>query len=349
MEDGEEQNITFARRAVVSRRLFFSHKIVRPLFAFACIDVVVALIFAIIPDTRMADSDQVLGIFGAQAVLAWINVVVSAALIALIFTTYSVTSRELTFERQSRIGYLIVVKVSQMLLAIALTAYPTFLRNIGGIGLGSLAVIQIAYSLYIIQRAREAFTRRIRPPLVIKALLDMKGEALGATKAQPLTLGMLERLEGIVKVKDQQKFNVRSGREYLINGVVILLIFSFGQWMWEFTKILTYQNRFFSRNQIAAIEEATNLPMYWPSRAFVPNLNAPASMCDPTETECEGWRYPGDVPCNPGDGCHSGGAGCQTSGTCEFPRTYDNVRLQPLPTGEQRVVMVVWAGYRPRR
>ena len=31
---------------------------------------------------------------------------------------------------------------------------------------------------------------------MIKALLDMKGEALGDTKAQPLTLGMLERLEG---------------------------------------------------------------------------------------------------------------------------------------------------------
>ena len=55
----------------------------------------------------------------------------------------------------------------------------------------------------------------------------MKGEAVGAAKAQPLTLGMLERLEGIVKVKDQQKFNVRSGREYLIAGVFILLFFSF--------------------------------------------------------------------------------------------------------------------------
>ena len=56
----------------------------------------------------------------------------------------------------------------------------------------------------------------------------MKGEAVGsASKAQPLTLGMLERLEGIVKVKDQQKFNVRSGREYLIAGVFILLFFSF--------------------------------------------------------------------------------------------------------------------------
>merc|ERR1719163_2325929 len=111
----------------------------------------------------------------------------------------------------------------------------------------------IAYGLFMVQRAREAFTRRIRPPLVIKALLDMKGEALGATKAQPLTLGMLERLEGIVKVKDQQKFNVRSGREYLIAGVFILLFFSFAQWTWEFTKILTYQNRFFGKSQIEAI------------------------------------------------------------------------------------------------
>lgn len=58
----------------------------------------------------------------------------------------------------------------------------------------------------------------------------MKGEAVGAAKAQPLTLGMLERLEGIVKVKDQQKFNVRSGREYLIAGVFILLFFSFAQY-----------------------------------------------------------------------------------------------------------------------
>ena len=45
--------------------------------------------------------------------------------------------------------------------------------------------------------ARETFSRRIRPPLVIKALLDMKGDVWG--KAEPLTLGMLERLEGIVK------------------------------------------------------------------------------------------------------------------------------------------------------
>jgi len=116
-----------------------------------------------------------------------------------------------------------------MLVCIALTAYPTFLRNFGGIGLGIVNLAQIAYALFLVQRAREAFTRRIRPPLVIKALLDMKGETLGATKAQPLTLGMLERLEGIVKVKDQQKFNVRSGREYLIAGVFILLLFSFAQ------------------------------------------------------------------------------------------------------------------------
>jgi len=44
---------------------------------------------------------QVLGIFVAQAVLAWLNVVVSFCLMILIWTTYSVTQRELTFERQS--------------------------------------------------------------------------------------------------------------------------------------------------------------------------------------------------------------------------------------------------------
>ena len=53
---------------------------------------------------RDAESDQVLGIFVAQGVLAWVNVIVSAGLLVLIFSTYSVTQRELTFERQSRIG-----------------------------------------------------------------------------------------------------------------------------------------------------------------------------------------------------------------------------------------------------
>ena len=38
----------------------------------------------------------------------------------------------------------------------------------GGIGLGVVNLMQIAYALYMVQRAREAFTRRIRPPLVIK-------------------------------------------------------------------------------------------------------------------------------------------------------------------------------------
>ena len=104
-------------------------------------------------------------------------------------------------------------------------------------------LVQIFYHLHLIRISREPFSRRIRPPLVIKALLDMKGESLGATKVKPLTLGMLERLEGIVKVRDQQKFNVRSGREYLIGGVIILLFFSFAQWTWEFTKVLTADDR----------------------------------------------------------------------------------------------------------
>ena len=59
-------------------------------------------------------------------------------------------------------------------------------------------------------RATGARVRKLRPPLVIKALLDMKGDTLSA--ADPLTLGMLERLEGIVKVREQMKFNVKHGR-----------------------------------------------------------------------------------------------------------------------------------------
>ena len=92
-EAGDDQ-ITLARRAVVSRRLFFSHRIVRPLFLLACFDLVCAAIFAMIPDGRSSDSDQILGVFVAQGVLAWINVAISAALIALIWTTYSVAQRE---------------------------------------------------------------------------------------------------------------------------------------------------------------------------------------------------------------------------------------------------------------
>ena len=43
---------------------------------------------------------------------------------------------------------MIVVKVGQILLDIAMTAYPTFLRNFGGIGLGVVNLVQIAYALY---------------------------------------------------------------------------------------------------------------------------------------------------------------------------------------------------------
>ena len=153
----------------------------------------------------------------------------------------------------------------------------------------------------MIHNSRDLFTKRIRPPLVIKALLDMKGEVVSKAEAEPLTLGtlerleglshmhaqglaqmhalrvcmhahacmhapvhmhaymrtgMLERLEGIVKVRNQMKFSVRAGRQYLITGVAVLLVSSFLQWGWEFTKILTYQNRYFTLKQVADITAA---------------------------------------------------------------------------------------------
>ena len=224
-----EAGYGIGRRAVVSRRLFFSHPTARRLLTMGVLDVLLSLFFAGFPDDRTADSDQMRGIFAAQLVLAWLNVLISLGLCLLVWTTYSVTQRELTFERQSRIGYLIVLKVGQLVIAIALLAYPTFQRNLVALCLALVCLCQIAFGLMVVRDSREQYTRRVRPPLVIKALLDMKGEALGETRAQPLTLGMLERLEGIVKIRDQQKFNVRSGRESLITGVMIVLFFSFAQ------------------------------------------------------------------------------------------------------------------------
>lgn len=97
-----------------------------------------------------------------------------------------------------------------------------------------------------------------------------------------------------------------------------------GRWTWEFTKVLTYQNRFFSKTQITAISAASNLPMYWPSRAHDAATGRPASR----------WTY------------NSGGPGCQESANCEYPRTFANSRLQPLPNGGQRVVLIVVGGLR---
>ena len=97
-----DEPISIARRAVVSRRLFFSHRIARPMFFLSMIEIICALAFASIPDARSGDSDQQLGIYVLQAVLAWVNVVISFGCIILILATYSATQRELTFERQSR-------------------------------------------------------------------------------------------------------------------------------------------------------------------------------------------------------------------------------------------------------
>ena len=77
-----------------------------------------------------------------------------------------------------------------------------------------------------------------------------------------------------------------------------------------------------SKVQITAIETGSNLPMYWPSRAYDPSTGGPATS----------WQY------NPG------GAGCQTSGGCQFPRSTSNTRPKPVPNGAQRVVLVVLGG-----
>ena len=100
--------------------------------------------------------------------------------------------------------------MAQMLSDVALLGYPNPIRLIVVVANFLLCLLQVVWNLRSVRLSRELFTRKLRPPLVIKALLDMKGDTLSA--ADPLTLGMLERLEGIVKVREQMKFNVKHGR-----------------------------------------------------------------------------------------------------------------------------------------
>jgi hypothetical protein len=135
----------------------------------------------------------------AQAILAWVSAAVSVAVILIVWITFSVPVDRLTFERKNNLWYVVVANVAQVLIDVALLGYPTFMRQLVIFLAVALRLANIFYNLMLIRNAREAFSRRIRPPLVIKALLDMKGDAIST--ADPLTMGMLERLEGIVKAR----------------------------------------------------------------------------------------------------------------------------------------------------
>ena len=100
---------------------------------------------------------------------------------------------------------------------------------------------------------------------------------------------------------------------------MLLLVFSFLSFSWEFTKILTYQSRFFSRTQVEQIDLRSNLFMYWPSRAYE-SLNGYTG-------NGSFWRY----NIGAADACEG----------CEMPRTTTNARPRPVPNGDQRVVLVV--------
>ena len=296
--EGLTQPTQMARRIEGQRKLIFSHKGGKIIFLLAFLDALVTLIFASLPDTRGEESmigstiyrSRYGGIMLAQIVLAWISVLVSVAVVMLIWITFSVPADRLTFERKNNLWYVVVAKCLQVLFDVALLGYPTPMRQLFIFTAVFLRTAQIFYHLHQIRISREPFSRRIRPPLVIKALLDMKGDAIAT--AEPLTLGMLERLEGIVKVRDQLKFNVKHGRENLLFAVQMLLIFSLLSFFWEFAKVLTYQSRHFDRVQLDNIDRNSNLPMYWPSRAYDATANQPLSQ----------WEYrPGSlVDC---DGC----------------------------------------------
>ena len=182
------------RRLEAGRRLVFGNARARVAVLLAVADLLVAIVFALLPDTRVesstANSDQrFAAVFITQVTLSWLNVAIGTVLLGVLWVTYSVPKRRVTFER---------------------LGYPNPVRLIVVVANFLLCLLQVVWNLRSVRLSRELFTRKLRPPLVIKALLDMKGDTLSA--ADPLTLGMLERLEGIVKVREQMKFNVKHGR-----------------------------------------------------------------------------------------------------------------------------------------
>ena len=345
------------RRLEAGRRLVFGNARARVAVLLAVADLLVAIVFALLPDTRVesstANSDQrFAAVFITQVTLSWLNVAIGTVLLGVLWVTYSVPKRRVTFERLGYLWYVVVGKMAQMLSDVALLGYPNPIRLIVVVANFLLCLLQVVWNLRSVRLSRELFTRKLRPPLVIKALLDMKGDTLSA--ADPLTLGMLERLEGIVKVREQMKFNVKHGRcaaaaqfgaqfgaqfcgailrnssdatsslpsNNLTIATMLLLVFSFLSFSWEFTKILTYQSRFFSRTQVEQIDLRSNLFMYWPSRAYE-SLNGYTG-------NGSFWRY----NIGAADACEG----------CEMPRTTTNARPRPVPNGDQRVVLVVVGG-----
>ena len=311
-----------ARRAEAQRQMIFAHKGARVTFMLALADTIVSMIFAILPDSRASGtlnySSRFGGIMVAQTIFSWLTAITSIAVVMLVWIIFSVPPERLTFERKANLWYVVTAKTAQTLVDIALLGYPTPMRQLIIFFGVSLRIGQIFWNLRIIRQSREAFSRRIRPPLVIKALLDMKGDAI--TTADPLTMGMLERLEGIVKVRDQLKFNVKHGRQNLTLVALMLLVFSGLSFSWELTKLLTYQSRHFSKEHLTAIEDNSHLPMYWPSRAHSPATHAAGAEWE--------LNVGSAVECD----------------DCELPRTFANARLKPIPNRGTRVVLVVVGG-----
>lgn len=127
-----------ARRADAQRKMIFSHKGGKMIFVLAILDLIVTFTFAALPDKRAEDAmigstiynNRFAGIMLAQAITAWISVVVSVAVVMLIWITFSVPSDRLTFERKANLWYVVVAKCMQVMFDVALLGYPTPVRQL---------------------------------------------------------------------------------------------------------------------------------------------------------------------------------------------------------------------------
>ena len=90
----------------VSCTLFFSHRQARWLAGLGALDLLLCFIFITLPDNRDPDYPNSELIFGVQMAGAWLNLVLTIGCLVLVWVTYSVPQRKLTFDREARAQYL---------------------------------------------------------------------------------------------------------------------------------------------------------------------------------------------------------------------------------------------------
>ena len=149
-----------AQRVRLKQRLIYANTGAKNVLTITVIDAALTTIFAMQPDDREYDSERVRTVYTFQYLLALLSSIASLVLFVLVWSLYAVPQREITFERLSRLWYVITVKVMQIVADVALTGYPTALRQSFAIGNACFRLCEMIFVLRIVINASEPYSRR---------------------------------------------------------------------------------------------------------------------------------------------------------------------------------------------